>query len=38
MLSQTAVWFGEDISVKNLIDHIFSLGQPVAVTRETIPF
>ncbi len=37
-LSQTAVWFGEEKRGQKFIDHIFSLGQPVAVTRETIPF
>lgn len=37
-LSQTAVWFGEEDRGRKLIDYIFSLGQPVAVTRETIPF
>ena len=37
-LSQTVVWFGEDERGRKLIDHIFSLGQPVALTRDTIPF
>jgi hypothetical protein len=38
VLSQTAVWFGAEDRGRKLFDQIFSLGSPVGVTRDTMPF
>jgi FAD/FMN-containing dehydrogenase len=38
VLSQTVVWFGAAEPGQEMLDHIFSLGTPVGVTRETISF
>ena len=38
VLSETAVWFGGSERGRKLLDHIFSIGKPVGVTRGTISF
>jgi hypothetical protein len=38
VLSQTALWFGEPDPGAKLLDHIFSHGKPLGVTRDTISF
>jgi hypothetical protein len=38
VLSQTVVWFGEEEKGTKFIDHIFSLGKPVGVTRDRLSF
>lgn len=38
VVSETAVWFGEQEPGNKLLNHIFSLANPVGVTRDTISF
>ena len=38
VLSQTVVWFGAAEPGREILDHIFSRGTPVGLTRETISF
>lgn len=38
VLSETTVWFGERRSGQRQLDHILSVGNPIGVTKATIPF
>lgn len=38
VLSETIVWFGERRAGQRQLDHILSVGNPIGVTKATIPF